>query len=112
MEKTTQSNPRRMLLDLAQGRRSGYWVEVLHHADDGAAAYLLHTPAEQAAGKSWRDVPPMPRTWEAVQMHYKWATGNEAADAAALPQYDEKRTYTGAVADTRTMAALCKWARK
>ena len=101
-----------MLLDLASGRRPGYWVEVLHHAGTGAAAYVLHTPGEARNGASWRDVPPLPRTWEAVQMWYRWSTGSAAANASTLPKFDEKRTFSGMIADTRTMAALCKWAKK
>lgn len=107
----TQSS-RRMLLDMAKGQRSGYWVEVLHNADDSTAAYILHTPVETKAGRTWRDKPALPCTWDALQMQYKWATDDEAADAAALPKYDEKRTYTGGAQDVRTMSALLKWAQK
>lgn len=114
MKTTThkQSSPRRVLLDMVTGQHSGYWVEVLHNVEDGAAAYMLHLPTEQQNGRTWRDAPIQPRTWDAVQMHYKWATDDEAADAGALPKYDENRTYTGDIADVRTMAALCKWAKK
>lgn len=96
---------------MAKGTHSGYWVEVLHSTKDGTAAYLLHTPTEAENGRTWQDKPALPATWDALQMHYQWATGDSTADAAALPAYDEKRTYAGDVQDTRTMAALCKWAK-
>lgn len=113
MAQTQQhNNPRRMLLDMATGNHSGYWVEILHNVEDGTAAYLLHIPAEAEGGRTWHDTPPMPKTWDAIQMQYKWATDDETADAAILPKYDEKRTFTGDVAGVKTMAALCKWALK
>jgi hypothetical protein len=104
------NSPRRMLISMAKGQHSGYWVEVLHHAEDGAAAYILHTPTEAQNGRTWRDKPALPCTWDALRMLAAKHMGDDNA-ADALPKYDEKRTYTGDVQDTRTMAALLKWAK-
>lgn len=105
----TKTDARRMLLDMATGRRSGYWVEVLHRADDGAAAYMLHTPAEAKTGRTWQDMPAVPFTWDAVRMIAAKHMG-DADTADALPQYDEKRTFDGDIADAKTAAAIVKWA--
>lgn len=100
---------RRLLLDLAKGQRSGYWVEVLHSEEDGKEGYILHTPAESLKGRHWTDKPALPATWEAIKVKVAKHIGADAK-AEALPKYDEKRTYKGDILPACSMAALMKWA--
>lgn len=97
---------RKLLLDMARGTRSGYWVEVLHGAD-GSAAYMLHFP--YANGADWRDMPALPSTWDALRLQVARHIG-DANEADRLPKYDEQRTFTHGVIGCDDMAALMKWA--
>lgn len=107
---TTDS--RRMLVEMTKGRRSGYWVEILHSADDAeATAFALHTPFEINAGNArsmtWRDVPAIPTTWDGIRA--KMARYEDDADAAErLPRYDEQRTYKGDIMPAHVVEAIMK----
>ena len=110
MKTTTDNNARSMLLDMAKGQRSGYWVEVLHRESDGAPAYALHG-APLRAGYTWRDVPIFPHTYEAMRVQYAAYTNGGDIEADGIPTYDEHRTFVGDILGADNMRALMKWAK-
>ena len=102
------TDSRRMLLDMATGERSGYWYELLHHAETGEAGYMLHTPKQ---GGTWRDMPIIAYTEDAIRAYALKCMDGDAAAVDAIPTYDESRTYTDEVRDMRHMAAVLKWCK-
>lgn len=99
------SNNRQTLIDLANGKRPGYWVEVLHEATTGVEGYVLHRPSETCAP------PALPYDLEALSILAAWNMDREDA-AATLPRYDDGRTYKGGLIDATTARAITKWAKK
>lgn len=110
MKTTTDTNARRMLLDMTKGQRSGYWVEALHRESDGAAGYVLHG-SHLRAGSTWRDVPAFPHTYDAIRIQYAAYTNGRDMDADGIPTCDEHRTFAGDILDADNMRALMKWAK-
>lgn len=98
-------NNRQTLIDLANGKRPGYWVEVLHEATTGVEGYVLHRPNETGA------TPAPPCDLEALSILAAWNMDREGA-AATLPRYDDGRTYKGGLINTTAARALTKWAKK
>lgn len=98
---------RQRLIDMANGNRPGYWVEILRTADGGQICYGLHRPtmdAEAAAALASQ----MPYTWEALQILAAKYLGREDA-ADTLEQYDDGRTTTARPMEASQAKALAKW---
>lgn len=101
------NNNRQNLIDLASGKRPGYWVEILHNATTGQEGYLLHRPSD----KDQDTRRPLTCNLEALRIFAAWDTGQEDA-ADKLQRYDDGRTYEGDLVEASTAKALTKWASK
>lgn len=102
---------RQRLIEIANGNRPGYWIEILRQADTGAVCYGLHRPARRnakdAAAGMDRLAVQLPYTWEGLRIIAAKYLGREDA-ADTLDQHDDGRTTTGKPIDRLEAEAYAK----
>lgn len=103
---------RRMLINLTNGSRPDYWIEIFHHSETGAIAYGLHMPFEKhpytrhgISNKPLVGYTPLIEDWDALCISIGMYLGNDYP-VDAIPKYDNGRTYYGHRLNAKMAASI------